>query len=123
MVIIGIFTTIVPLIPSGFDIILEYYTDTDITVTFEWDPPPGSGSEAIVDNYTISITPIPVSHPITSVGLSSPWNVTLKYNVEYRATISAVNCAGNSDPLASDSMEYGKFLIMIIVIIITEVFF
>ncbi len=80
----------------------------DNTVTFEWDPPPGIGPEAIVDNYTISIIPKPLSHPILSVGLSSPWNVTLDYNVNYRATIVAVNCAGESDSLGLNIIEYGK---------------
>ncbi len=75
---------------------------------FEWDVPPGSGPEAIVDNYTITITPAPVSHPISNVVLASPWNVTLDYNVIYTATITAVNCAGKSDILISSSVEYGE---------------
>ncbi len=75
---------------------------------FEWDLPPGSGPEAIVDNYTITITPAPVSHPISNVVLASPWNVTLNFNVMYTATITAVNCAGESDILISSSFEYGE---------------
>ncbi len=106
-----IIITIVPLTPTGLQVVMEYYTVEDNTVTFAWDPPPGSGPEAIVDNYTISIMPIPVSHSITSVGLSSPWNVTLNYNVNYTATIIALNCAGMSDSLELISIEYGKELI------------
>ncbi len=82
---------------------------TDIKITFEWDPPLGSGPEVIVDNYTISITSIPVSQPIKSVGLSSPWNVTLNYNINYTATIIAVNCAGESNRLQLNNIEYGIY--------------
>ena len=78
---------------------------------FEWDVPPGSGPEAIVDNYTITITPAPVSHPISNVVLASPWNVTLNYNVIYTATITAVNCAGDSEILILSSTEYSESII------------
>ncbi len=74
---------------------------------FEWDPPPGSGPEAIVDNYTITITPAPVSHPISNA-VASSLNVTLDYNVIYTATVTAVNCAGDSDILVLSAIEYGK---------------
>ncbi len=100
----------VPLTPTGLNILMEYYTVADNTVTFEWDPPPGNGPETIVDNYTITITPVSVSHPMTNVGLSSPWNVTLNYNVVYTATIVAVNCAGESESLELNNIEYGKEL-------------
>ncbi len=75
---------------------------------FEWDPPLGIGPEAIVDNYTITITPEPVSHPISNEVLASPWNVTLNYNVIYTATITAVNCNGDSDILTLFSIEYSE---------------
>ncbi len=80
----------------------------DNTVMFEWDSPGGSGSEAIVDNYTITVNPMPVSHPISNVVLSSPWNVTLSYNVIYTATIAAVNCIGESNTFILPDIEYGK---------------
>ena len=99
--------SLVPLTPTGFSIIMEYYTVMDSTVTFEWDPPPGSGPESIVDNYTIIITPTPVSHSMNNVVLYSPWNVTLNYNVEYTATITAVNCAGKSNSYILFNIEYG----------------
>ena len=100
--------SLVPLLPTGFNITREYYTTMDNTVMFEWDPPPGSGPEAIVDNYTITITPAPVSHPISNVVITSPWNVTINYNVIYTATISAVNCAGDSPSLTLSAIEYSK---------------
>ncbi len=80
----------------------------NITVMFEWDSPGGSGPEAIVDNYTITVNPMPVFHPISNVVLSSPWNVTLSYNVIYTATITAVNCAGESNNFTLPGIEYGK---------------
>ena len=99
---------IVPLETTGFNITSYYPSVADATVTFTWDPPPGSGPEAIVDSYTITITPMPVSHPITNVVTSSPWNVTLDYNETYTATIIAVNCAGESSPFILPNIEYSK---------------
>ena len=99
---------LVPLTPTGFNITRDYFTVMDNTVIFEWDSPAGSGPEAIVDNYTITVNPMPVSHPISNVVISTPWNVTLSYNVIYTATITAVNCAGESNTLTLPGIEYGK---------------
>ena len=74
-------------------------TDSEVLVLFEWDKPQGSGPQAIVDYYTITISPSPLYPsnvtvlPSTSLAL----NVTLGYNILYRATISAENCAGESE--------------------------
>ena len=81
----------------------------DNTVIFEWNSPGGSGPEAIVDNYTITVNPKPITHPNSNIVLSSPWNVTLSYNVIYTATITAVNCAGESNIFTLTDFEYGKF--------------
>ena len=79
----------------------------DTTLTLEWDPPQGSGPEAIVDSYTISISPDPLSHPGVNMNLSSPWNVTLAHNTTYSIGITAVNCAGESDNFTLPDIEYG----------------
>ncbi len=98
----------VPLTPTGFSITRDYFTVMDNTVMFGWDSPGGSGPEAIVDNYTITVNPTSVSHPISNVVQSGPWNVTLSYNVIYTATITAVNCAGESNSFTLPGIEYGK---------------
>ncbi len=110
-VLIIIILSIVPLTPTGFNITEDYFTVMDNTVMLEWDSPGGSGPEAIVDNYTITVNPMSVSHPISNVVLSSPWNVTLSYNVIYTATITAVNCAGESNNLTLVDIEYSKSLL------------
>ena len=97
----------VPQVPTGFDITEEYPTVTDITLTYEWDSPQGMGPEVIVDYYLITISPQPLSHSNTSVVSSSPWNVTVDYNVTYIASITAVNCAGQSGTLELMGIEYG----------------
>ena len=74
---------------------------------FEWDPPNGSGPEAVVENYIISILPMPASHPISNSVNSTSLNVTLDYNVIYNATITALNCAGESDPNVLNNIQYG----------------
>ena len=101
---------IVPRIPSGFNITEEDYTVTNLKVTFEWDEPQGSGPEAIVDNYTIIISPSPLFPYEVNVLPNSPlaFYVTLNYNTEYTATITAQNCAGDSETLLYPSrIEYG----------------
>ncbi len=104
----------VPLTPTGFNTTRDYFTVMDITVMFEWDSPGGSGPEAIVDNYTITVNPMPVSHPISNVVLSGPWNATLSYNVIYTATITAVSCAGESSTFTLPGIEYGKKILLYI---------
>ena len=93
---------------TGFNIAKRFNSRLNITVTFEWDSPPGSGPETIVDNYTIVITPAPVSHPISNVVLASPWNVTLNHNTLYTATITAVNCGGESEAFILSNFEFSK---------------
>ena len=94
--------------PSGFNFTREYHEINSTTLTFEWDPPLGSGPEAVVDNYTISISPAPLSHPSTNVVPSSPWNVTLAHNIPYTINITSVNCAGESDRFTFPDIEYSK---------------
>ncbi len=105
--IIIIVISVVPLKPTGFRITNIFNSMLNITVTLQWDSPPGRGPEAIVDNYTITITP---SHPISNVVLASPWNVTLNYDVVYIATITAVNCAGESEASIFSNFEFSKRL-------------
>ena len=98
-----------PLSPSGFHIIKEYDSlVTNITVTFGWDPPSGTGPEAVVDHYSISLSPDPLSHPGLNVVNSPPWNATLLYNTEYTAIIIAENCAGESEPTILSYFEFSK---------------
>ena len=99
---------VVPLIPSGFNITRVSFTVTNITVMFEWDGPQGSGPEAIVDDYIITITPSPLSPSAITVVGNSPSNVTLRFNVIYIATITAVNCAGESPSYQLQNIEYGE---------------
>ncbi len=72
----------------------------ETTVTLDWDPPQGSGPEAIVDNYIISISPDPPYKPAMNVVPSPPWNITLIHNTEYNLDISATNCLGRSGTAA-----------------------
>ena len=101
---------LVPLTPTGFSITgqndsLHYNT----TITFEWDPPQGRGPEAIVDYYSILVTPRPLSHPPSNIVYFTPWNVTLDYNIVHTATITAVNCAGESNPFILTNIEFSEY--------------
>ena len=102
---------IVPQTPTGFSVTgqndrLHYNT----TITLEWDPPQGSGPEAVVDYYLIVVTPRPLSHPVSNKVYSTPWSVTLEYNIEHTAVITAVNCAGESSPFILNNIEFSKLL-------------
>ncbi len=88
--------------PSGFNITGVDFTITNVTVTFEWNEPQGSGPQAIVDNYIVIITPLPL-YPSDIIVLPNSLltlDVTLNYNTMYRATITAENCAGMSETFA-----------------------
>ena len=101
---------IVPIIPSGFDIVQDGFTPENNTVTFDWDPQQGVGPEVIVDYYKIIISPTPLSHTRINLVESSPWNVTLGYNTMYTANIIATNCAGESGSLLLSGINYGNTL-------------
>ncbi len=90
---------LVPLMPTGFNLTGVEYTITNLTVTFEWDGPQGGGPQAIVDNYIIIITPMPLHPSYVTVLPNTPLtlDVTLNYNTTYTATITAENCAGMSE--------------------------
>jgi hypothetical protein len=99
----------VPDIPVNFNISAQNDALLNTTVTFTWDPPPGTGVKTILDNYVLSVVPQSLSHPASNFVYSDIINVTLKYNLEYTATLIAVNCAGNSNPPAIlTNLEFSK---------------
>ena len=101
--------------PTGFSIVEEFYSNSNLTVLFQWDEPQGEGVQAIVDNYTIDISPRPLYPSEYSIVLpNSPQslNVTINYNTNYTATIIAENCAGPSQPFNYPNIsEYGMRVI------------
>ena len=106
---------IVPLVPSGFNISDEIYAIDNLTVTFEWDGPQGSGPQAIVDNYTVFITPRPLLLNEFTVLPKSLMilHVTLNYNMAYTAAITSENCAGESEKFVYPSaIRYGKQFVL-----------
>ena len=108
----------VPLPPTDFHITREYHGNDETTVTLDWDPPEGTGPETFVDNYTISISPTPPHHQSTRIMVSSPlWNITLENNIMYFVNLTAINCAGESDP-SSLLVEYGMDLIVYSIVLI-----
>ena len=106
-----IFPLSVPLTATNFSIHNDKFDMLNVFVGFGWNPADGNGPEAIVDNYTISILPMPLSHPITNVVYSIIFNVTLDYNVIYNATVTASNCAGESKPIYLTNIEYGNIIV------------
>ena len=99
--------------PTGFNITAIYPRISDITLTFVWDLPQGSGPGAIVDYYEISILPnTSNSNPVCNTS-STACNVTLEFNVVYNATITAVNCVGRSNSsFKTFHIEIGKSIII-----------
>ena len=83
----------------------------ETTVTINWDAPQGSGTEAVVDEYHISILPTPTYGPVMNLVVSPPWNVTLTHNIVYTGNITAINCAGESTPLLIPPTEIGNQII------------
>jgi hypothetical protein len=77
-------------------------------VTFEWNPPLGSGPIVIVDKYRITITPKPLSQNISIPVYSTTLEVSIEYNTIYTANIVSINCAGESEAHELTSIEYGE---------------
>ena len=98
----------VPFPPTNFIIGEEYHDTNETIVSLVWTPPQGSGPEFIVDNYSISISPVPPYQPVLNTVFSPPWNVTLLHNQEYTANITAHNCAGESTAVFLLIPEYSK---------------
>lgn len=84
----------VPDVPVNFDVTEQYDTLSNTTITFSWDPPQGYGVKTVVDYYLLSITPTSLYPPPSTVVNGTSVNVTVQYNLDYTATLSAVNCAG-----------------------------
>ena len=100
---------IVPSPPTNFRIVTELHGVTNITITFQWHPPQGSGPTGVVNSYEISIMPRPLSHPSSNAISSLSWNVTLNYNVEYTATITAENCIEMSRPVMLHNITFCEY--------------
>ena len=106
-----IFSIIVPLSPSGFNITRESFAETSVNVLFQWTGPMGSGPHTVIDHYIIRITPIPL-HPAleasTLPNTQTMLNATLNYNTPYTVTLVAENCAGQSEVVQFPNIiEYG----------------
>ena len=67
-------------------------------VALDWDPIPlGTGPEVTVDNYILYISSSLMSEPLINVTDSPPVNITLDHNVLYSISLTALNCAGESE--------------------------
>ncbi len=80
------------------------------TVTLGWDPPQGSGPQTIVDNYTISISPVSPYQLERILISSSPWNITLQHNEVYSINLTAMNCAGESELAILFGVGFSEFI-------------
>ena len=104
-------SSLVPLTPTGFNFTATYPVILTTTITFKWDRPQSPGPESIVEYYEILLSSMMES--VLYTVSSSPWNVTLDYNVNYNASITAINCAGKSNPVLLYNIDFGnniKFL-------------
>ncbi len=62
-------------------------------LTLTWSPPSSTGCVSV--NYTLTISPPPLSGSPVTVETNST-QITVSYNTPYNVTIRAVNCAGVS---------------------------
>lgn len=79
-------------------------------ITFEWNPPPGNGVQTVVDKYVFAIYPQLLSSTTSNFVYSTNLTVTQEYNVDYTATLIAVNCAGESDPVTLSNVKFSKLI-------------
>lgn len=103
------------MVPSGFSITANEFTPMNNTVMFEWNSSQGRGSQLVVEYYRITISPPPLSPPNSIINVNNSFllNVTLNYNTVYNATITAINCAGESQTATLSGIEFGENCIII----------
>ena len=77
------------------------YGELGSVVNLTWDLPPPT---VIVENYSVSISPAPLSHPTGYFSLTSPplINITLMDNVLYTVNLTAMNCVEESEIFTQD---------------------
>ena len=63
-----------------------------------------------MDTYEITVTPEPLSGPVSNIISATSWNVTLNYNLIYTAVIAAENCAGVSSSVTLGNIEFCKLV-------------
>ena len=66
-------------------------------LTLTWSPPSFTGGVFV--NYTLTISPSPLSGSPVTVEITST-QITVSYNTPYNVTIRSVNCGG----MSSDTM-------------------
>lgn len=106
--VIILFLYIAPLSPTDFRIDRENHGILETTVTLTWVPPQGVGPSAIVDNYTISISPAPPNHSARITIVDATSNVSLTQNEVYNLSLIATNCFGESQPNILSNIEISE---------------
>lgn len=94
--------------PTGLRTIKEFHGNMNTTITLELNRPMGSGPEAIVDYYVITIVPRPLEFSFKTVVYTFPWDVVLAHNKLYFVFATAVNCVGESNTAQLHPLYYGK---------------
>ena len=98
-----------PLIPTDFQITDVHHSTKSYfnTVTLEWGPPNGTGTQNIVETYGFNVMPKSIV-PITNRTISFSYSISLSYNIRYSVQIFAVNCVGVSEPATISDIYYGN---------------
>ena len=97
-----------PLSPTNFRITETVEGVFNISVNFEWERPLGKGPEYSIESYAIHITSERGLHVIENIYESTISNLSLEYNVQYRAYIVSINCVGKSTPLFIENISFGE---------------
>ncbi len=80
-------------------------------LTLTWSPPSSTGGVSV--NYTLTISPPPLSGSPVIVETTST-QITVSYNTPYIVTIRAVNCAGMSDDTLVTIFSIGQLLLLFV---------
>ncbi len=94
--------------PVSFNISDTVEAMENIRVFFEWEPPLGIGPGYFIQGYNVSIVTESSYISYNFTYAITNLNVTLNYNVEYTASVVAINCAGESLPLILSDILFGE---------------
>ena len=80
--------------PSSLRVTGSVDSDNSSTVIAVWTPPQSSAG---ILNYTVSVSPSPLSSDSVFSVTVPQLNLTVEYNQQYTVSVTATNCIGTTD--------------------------
>ncbi len=102
-----------PRSPVSINISDTVQAKENIRVLIEWKAPSGIGPGFFIQGYNVSIvSESNYSNSYDFTYATTSLNVTLDFSVMYTASVVAINCAGESEPLILSDILFSELLLV-----------